>query len=51
MGDEAENNKMLAQINEDTEKRKQAIADSAKKVHETGIAAKEQFINAICQIN
>ena len=46
MGDEAENNKMLSQINEDTEKRKQAIADSAKKVYETGIAAKEEFIKA-----
>ena len=46
LGDEAENNKMLSQINEDTEKRKQAIADSAKKVYETGIAAKEEFIKA-----
>ena len=46
LGDEAENNKMLSQINEDTEKRKQAIANSAKKVYETGIAAKEEFIKA-----
>lgn len=46
LGDEAENNKMLAQINEDTEKRKQAIIDSAKKVQETTLAAKEEFIKA-----
>jgi phage tail tape measure protein, TP901 family len=46
LGDETENNKMLAQINEDTEKRKQAIIDSAKKVQETTLAAKEEFIKA-----
>ena len=46
LGDEAENNKMLSQINEDTENRKKAIADSAKVAYEANLAAKEEFIKA-----
>lgn len=46
LGDENENNKMLAQINEDTENRKKAIADSAKVAYEANLAAKEEFIKA-----
>lgn len=43
MGDSTENQKMLAQINADTEARKKAIADSAKKVVDLGIQAKNEF--------
>ncbi len=46
IGDKAENNKMLAQIHADTEARKQAIADSAKKAVETGKKAAEEFKKA-----
>ena len=46
LGDESENNNMLAQINEDTENRKKAIADSAKVAFEANLAAKEEFIKA-----
>ena len=46
LGDENENNKMLAQINEDTENRKKAITDSAKVAYEANLAAKEEFIKA-----
>lgn len=46
LGDENENNKMLAQINEDTENRKKAIADSAKVAYEANLAAKEEFTKA-----
>lgn len=46
LGDESENNKMLSQINEDTENRKKAIADSAKVAYEANLAAKEEFIKA-----
>jgi phage tail tape measure protein, TP901 family len=46
LGDESENNKMLAQINKDTENRKKAIADSAKVAYEANLAAKEEFIKA-----
>lgn len=46
LGDESENNKMLAQINEDTENRKKAISDSAKVAYEANLAAKEEFIKA-----
>nr|DAJ29983.1 MAG TPA: minor tail protein [Caudoviricetes sp.] len=46
IGDKAENNKMLAQIHADTEARKQAIVDSAKKAAETGKKAVEEFKKA-----
>ena len=46
LGDESENNKMLAQINKDTENRKKAITDSAKVAYEANLAAKEEFIKA-----
>ena len=46
LGNEKENNKMLSQVNEDTERRKKAIVDSVRKVYETGIAAKEEFVKA-----
>ena len=46
LGDESENNNMLAQINEDTENRKKAIVDSAKVAYEANLAAKEEFIKA-----
>lgn len=46
LGDENENNKMLAQINEDTENRKKAITDSAKVAYEANLAAKEEFTKA-----
>ena len=46
LGDESENNKMLSQINEDTENRKKAITDSAKVAYEANLAAKEEFTKA-----
>ena len=46
LGDESENNKMLSQINEDTENRKKAIVDSAKVAYEANLAAKEEFTKA-----
>jgi TP901 family phage tail tape measure protein len=46
IGDENENNAILAKIHADTEARKKAITDGAKKVKELGIAAAEEFAMA-----
>jgi phage-related minor tail protein len=46
IGDEAENNDMLAKIHADTEARKNAIVDGAKKINDLGKKAKEEFILA-----
>lgn len=46
LGDENENNKMLAQIQADTEARKQAIVDGYKEVANKAIQAKDEFVKA-----
>jgi len=46
IGDSSENQRMLAQINADTEARKKAIVDQAKKVVETALKAKDEFAKA-----
>lgn len=46
MGDENANNDMIAKINADTEARKKAIIDQAKKVKETALASANAFKNA-----
>ncbi|WP_438710862.1 phage tail tape measure protein [Aquimarina muelleri] len=46
IGDSAENQKMLDQINADTEARKNSIVDGYKKVAELGVKAKDEFLKA-----
>lgn len=46
LGDSSANQKMLSQINADTEARKKAIVDGAKKVANLGLAAKDEFVLA-----
>ena len=46
MGDALQNDKMIASINADTEKRKQAIKESADKVKEALKKSKEAFVKA-----
>lgn len=46
MGDSAENQRMIAQINEDTEKRKNSIVEGYKKVAKLGLQAGAEFIQA-----
>ncbi len=46
IGDSSENQKMIAKINSDTDARKKAIIDSAKKVRETALKAKDEFVLA-----
>jgi hypothetical protein len=46
IGDSAENQKMLDQINADTEARKNSIVDGYKKAAELGIKAKDEFLKA-----
>lgn len=46
IGDSSENQKMIAQIHADTEKRKQAIIDGAKKVNDLAMKAKDEFVLA-----
>lgn len=46
IGDSSENQNMIAKINADTEARKKAIIDQAKKVAETAMKAKEEFAKA-----
>lgn len=43
MGDSTENQRMISQINADTERRKQAITDQAKEVQNTAIKAAAEF--------
>lgn len=42
-GDEAENNSAIAKINADTQQRKQALIDGAKKLKETALKAGNEF--------
>lgn len=46
MGDSAENQKMIAQINEDTEKRKNSIVEGYKKAAKLGMKAGAEFLQA-----
>ncbi len=46
LGDEEENNKMLAQIQADTEARKKAIVDGYKEAGEKAVQAKDEFVKA-----
>lgn len=46
MGDSAENQRMIAQINEDTEKRKNSIVEGYKKVAKLGLQAGAEFVAA-----
>lgn len=46
MGDSSENQKMINQINQDTEARKEAIRSAGKEVLNNALAAKEAFANA-----
>ncbi|MDO5106218.1 phage tail tape measure protein [Capnocytophaga sp.] len=46
LGDEDENNKMLAQIQADTEARKKAIVDGYKEAGEKALQAKDEFVKA-----
>lgn len=43
IGDSSENQKMLAKINADTDARKKAITDGAKKIVDLGVQAKNEF--------
>lgn len=43
LGDSSENQKMLTQINADTEARKQAVLDGAKKIAKLGLDASSEF--------
>jgi TP901 family phage tail tape measure protein len=46
IGDSSENQKMLAKINADTDARKKAIVDGAKKIRDTALKAKDEFVLA-----
>lgn len=46
LGDSSANLKMISQINADTEARKKAVVDGAKKVASLGLAAKDEFVLA-----
>lgn len=46
LGDSSANQKMLSQINADTEARKKAVVDGAIKVAKLGLAAKDEFVMA-----
>ncbi|MDB4157973.1 phage tail tape measure protein [bacterium] len=46
LGDSSENQNMISKIKADTERRKQAIIDQAKKVAETALKAKDEFQKA-----
>lgn len=46
LGDSSANQKMISQINADTEARKKAIVDGAQKVAKLGLAAKDEFVLA-----
>ena len=46
IGDSSENKSMIDKINADTENRKKAIIDQAKKVAQTALKAKEEFVKA-----
>ena len=44
LGDSSANQKMLSQINADTEARKKAVVDGAQKIAKLGLAAKDEFV-------
>lgn len=46
LGDSSANQKMLSQINADTEARKKAVVDGAKKIAKLGLDAKDEFVMA-----
>jgi TP901 family phage tail tape measure protein len=46
LGDSSANLKMISQINADTEARKKAVVDGAKKIASIGLAAKDEFVLA-----
>lgn len=46
LGDKSENNSILAKIHADTEARKKAITDGAKKVRDLAVKAKDEFVLA-----
>lgn len=46
LGDSSVNQKMLSQINADTEARKKAVVDGAKKIAKLGLDAKDEFVLA-----
>jgi TP901 family phage tail tape measure protein len=46
LGDSSANQKMLSQINADTEARKKAVVDGAQKIAKLGLAAKDEFVLA-----
>ncbi len=46
IGNSSENQSMIAKINADTNARKQAIIDGAKKVKDTALKAKDEFVLA-----
>ncbi|MCK8143210.1 phage tail tape measure protein [Flavobacterium sp. I-SCBP12n] len=46
LGDSSANQNMLAQINADTEARKKAVVDGAKKIAKLGLDAKDEFVMA-----
>lgn len=46
MGDSTQNQQMIAKINADTEARKKAVLDGAKKVANLAVAAKDEFVLA-----
>lgn len=46
MGDSSKNQEMIAKINEDVERRKESIKEGYKKMEETALKAKEEFVNA-----
>ena len=46
LGDSSANQNMLSQINADTEARKKAVIDGAKKIAKLGLAAKDEFVLA-----
>jgi TP901 family phage tail tape measure protein len=46
LGDSSANQKVISQINADTEARKKAVVDGAKKVAKLGLAAKDEFVLA-----
>ncbi|MCC4211350.1 phage tail tape measure protein [Leeuwenhoekiella parthenopeia] len=50
IGDASENQKMINQINENTEARKKAILDAGKEVAKNALAAKDEFGKAIGSI-
>jgi TP901 family phage tail tape measure protein len=46
LGDSSANQKLISQINSDTEARKKAVVDGAQKIAKLGLAAKDEFVLA-----